>query len=280
MNNSQKVGQHYKLPLNKIYKRYAEGGLRFKKKYNNSKRPLITIITVTKNSEKFLEATIKSVTNQTNKNFEYILIDGGSTDNTLNIIKKYQNKINYWVSEDDKGIYSAFNKGLSLSQGGYIGFVNSDDKLKKKALSILGKYIRQYPDLDFFFGTVKKHWGVLHGYKPWKIFYSWGFYTSHSTGFYIKTESAKKIGYYNLKYKYSSDFDYLYRMIVKFKMKGMAVKKNELFGIFRRGGFSSKVRFIDHVMEDYRIRINNGQNVILILLIFFYKIIKNIKKII
>jgi glycosyltransferase involved in cell wall biosynthesis len=280
MNNSQKVGQHYKLPLNKIYKRYAEGGLRFKKKYNNSKRPLITIITVTKNSEKFLETTIKSVTNQTNKNFEYILIDGGSTDNTLNIIKKYQNKINYWVSEDDKGIYSAFNKGLSLSQGGYIGFVNSDDKLKKKALSILGKYIRQYPDLDFFFGTVKKHWGVLHGYKPWKIFYSWGFYTSHSTGFYIKTESAKKIGYYNLKYKYSSDFDYLYRMIVKFKMKGIAVKKNELFGIFRRGGFSSKVRFIDHVMEDYRIRINNGQNVILILLIFFYKIIKNIKKII
>jgi len=280
MNNSQKVGQHYKLPLNKIYKRYAEGGLRFKKKYNNSKRPLITIITVTKNSEKFLETTIKSVTNQTNKNFEYILIDGGSTDNTLNIIKKYQNKINYWVSEDDKGIYSAFNKGLSLSQGGYIGFVNSDDKLKKKALSILGKYIRQYPDLDFFFGTVKKHWGVLHGYKPWKIFYSWGFYTSHSTGFYIKTESAKKIGYYNLKYKYSSDFDYLYRMIVKFKMKGMAVKKNELFGIFRRGGFSSKVRFIDHVMEDYRIRINNQQNIILILLIFFYKIIKNIKKII
>ena len=280
MNNSQKVGQHYKLPLNKIYKRYAEGGLRFKKKYNNSKRPLITIITVTKNSEKFLETTIKSVTNQTNKNFEYILIDGGSTDNTLNIIKKYQNKINYWVSEDDKGIYSAFNKGLSLSQGGYIGFVNSDDKLKKKALSILGKYIRQYPDLDFFFGTVKKHWGVLHGYKPWKIFYSWGFYTSHSTGFYIKTESAKKIGYYNLKYKYSSDFDYLYRMIVKFKMKGIAVKKNELFGIFRRGGFSSKVRFIDHVMEDYRIRINNQQNIILILLIFFYKIIKNIKKII
>lgn len=280
MNKRYKVGQHYKLPLNKIFKRYSEGGLRFKKKYKNSKRPLITIITVTKNSEKFLEETIKSVINQTNKNFEYILIDGGSTDNTLNIIKKYQNKINYWVSEDDKGIYSAFNKGLSLSQGGYIGFVNSDDKLKKKALSILAKYISQYPDLDFFFGTVKKHWGVLHGYKPWKIFYSWGFYTSHSTGFYIKTESAKKIGYYNLKYKYSSDFDYLYRMIVKFKMKGMAVKKNELFGIFRRGGFSSKVRFIDHVMEDYRIRINNRQNVILILLIFFYKIIKNIKKII
>jgi cellulose synthase/poly-beta-1,6-N-acetylglucosamine synthase-like glycosyltransferase len=280
MNNSHKVGQYYKLPLNKIFKRYSEGGLRLKKKYNNSKQPLITIITVTKNSERFLETTIKSVINQTNKNFEYILIDGGSTDSTLNIIKKYQNRINYWVSEDDKGIYSAFNKGLSLAQGEYIGFVNSDDKLKKKALSILGKYIKQYPDLDFFFGTVKKHWGVLHGYKPWKIFYSWGFYTSHSTGFYIKKKSAKKIGYYNLKYKYSSDFDYLYRMIVKFKMKGMAVKKNELFGIFRRGGFSSKVRFIDHVKEDYKIRSNNGQNIILILLIFFYKIIKNIKKII
>ena len=59
-------------------------------------------------------------------------------------------------------------------------------------------------DTDFFFGAVKKHWGTLYGYKPYKIYWSWGFYSSHSTGFFIKSQAAKKVGLYNLKYKYSS----------------------------------------------------------------------------
>ena len=70
----------------------------------------------------------------------------------------------------------------------------------------------------------KKHWGILYGYKPYKIFWSWGFYSSHSTGF-IKTNSAKKVGLYNLKYKYSADYDYFFRMIVKNKLKGVGTKK-------------------------------------------------------
>ena len=107
----------------------------------------------------------------------------------------------------------------------FIGFVNSDDILLPDALKILAKYINRYPKLDFFFGAVKKALEVLYGYKPWKIKFSWGIYSSHSTGFYIKRSSAKKVGFYNLKYKYSSDYDYLYRMIVKHKMYGEASKK-------------------------------------------------------
>jgi glycosyltransferase involved in cell wall biosynthesis len=273
--NSKNFNTFFKFPRNK-QKRHGEGGLRClnKKKISKKSEPLITIITVLKNSEQYLEATIRSVLNQSYKNFEYILIDGGSKDKSLKIIKKYSNKIDYWISENDKGIYDAFNKGMQLAKGDFIGIVNSDDTLEKDALKILTNYINSNPKIDFVFGSVKKHWGILYGYKPEKIKYSWGFYTSHSTGFYIKRKSAKKVGLYNLKYKYHADYDYFYRMIVKENLKGIGTKKNELFGNFRRGGFSSKIKFRDLFLEDLKVRYNNGQNIFLILIIYSYRLIK------
>ena len=77
------------------------------------------------------------------ENFEYIIIDGGSNDNTLEIINKYSDKIDYWISEDDEGIYDAFNKGMQLARGNLLGMVNSDDTLEENALSILVDYINK-----------------------------------------------------------------------------------------------------------------------------------------
>ncbi len=249
-----------------------------KESRNIKKDPLLSIITVVKNNEKYLEETIKSVLDQSYKNYEYIVIDGESTDRTLDIIKDYGEKIDYWISEKDKGIYDAFNKGLDLALGKYIVFVNSDDLLLPDATKMLNEYDLKYPNIDFLFGSVKKHWGVLYGYKPWKINFTWGFYSSHSTGFYIKRDSAKIIGKYNLKYKYSSDYDYFYRMIKKYRLKGIGTKKNEVFGIFRRGGFSSKINFIDHFFETIKIRLDNRQNKFLVLIIFLAKYLKNFRK--
>lgn len=243
------------------------------------KNPLISIITVSLNSDKTIQRTIDSVKKQTYKNIEYIIIDGGSIDNTLEIIKKNSSNITKWISEKDNGIYDAFNKGLNIFSGDFIGFLNSDDYLYPNAIETLVNYINTYPEKDFFFGSVKKHWGILHGYKPWKIFYSWGFYSSHSSGFYIKKEAAKIVGTYNLKYKYSADYDYFYRMIVKLKLKGVATKKNEVFGVFSRGGFSSKIDFFDHMCECTKIRVDNGQNKFLVLLTFIIKYIFNLKRI-
>lgn len=243
------------------------------------KKPLISIITTVKNGEQHLEECIQSVLNQNYKNIQYIIIDGNSTDKTISIIKKYEKNLFSWESKEDKGIYDGFNRGLKIATGDLIGFINSDDIYCENAFEILVKYYNQYPDTDFIFGSVKKHWGILHGYKPWKIRFSWGFYSSHSTGFFIKKNAADKVGPYNLKYKYSSDYDYFYRMIVKEKLKGVGTKKNEMFGIFRRGGFSSRIKFIDHFFEEISIRIDNGQNKILILLIFIYKFLKHINRI-
>jgi glycosyltransferase involved in cell wall biosynthesis len=245
---------------------------------NCSLSPLITIITVCYNSEKTIAKTIESVIAQKYKNIEFIIIDGKSTDKTMQILDKYKSYVTKIISEKDYGIYDAFNKGLTLCNGDLIGFVNSDDQLTPEATKILVEYYNKYPKKDFFFGAVKKHWAILHGYKPWKIYFSWGFYSSHSTGFFIKKEAAKKIGFYNTKYKYSADYDYFYRMIVKEKLSGIGTKKNELFGIFNRGGFSSKINFYDHMCECTKIRIDNGQNKIVVLLTFIFKFLKNLKR--
>jgi len=272
--------QNKKFNKNLIIKKFnsQSGGKRFKKTKIDKKFPLISIITIVYNNSLHIQKTLNSIFNQKYQNLELIVIDGGSTDNTLNIIKQNNNKIDFWISEKDKGIYDAFNKGMTFCRGDYLGFVNSDDILKPNALKILVKYIRKNPEADFFFGAVKKHWGVLYGYKPWKIHFSWGFYSSHSTGFFIKKNSAEIVGNYNLKYKYSADYDYFFRMIVKNKMKGIATKKEELFGIFNRGGFSSRVKFIDHFKEEIRIRNDNGQSKIILALIIIYKVIKNFRR--
>ena len=245
---------------------------------NLNLKPLISIITVCYNSENTIAKTIESIINQRYKNIEFIVVDGKSEDKTLSIINNYKSKISKIISEKDNGIYDAFNKGLKMASGDLIGFVNADDVLTPEALEILVKYFNNYPNRDFFFGAVKKHWGVLHGYKPWKINFSWGFYSSHSTGFFIKKDAAKIVGTYNTKYKYSADYDYFYRMIVKHKLKGIGTKKNELFGIFARGGFSSRINFFDHLVECTKIRLDNGQNKIIVLITIIFKFITNIKR--
>jgi len=90
-------------------------------------KPKISIITSVYNGEKFLESCIQSVINQTYENIEYIIIDGGSTDGTVDIIKKHEHRLHYWVSEKDSGIYQAWNKGLAAATGEWIAFLGSDD---------------------------------------------------------------------------------------------------------------------------------------------------------
>ncbi len=116
------------------------------------KKPLISIITAVYNGDQNLERTIQSIINQTYYNLEYIIIDGGSTDSTLDIIKKYEDKISYWVSEKDRGIADAFNKGIKVAKGDYINFQGDGDGfINKNVLSNI--FIDINPEEDIFIST-------------------------------------------------------------------------------------------------------------------------------
>ena len=245
-------------------------------------KPFFSIITVVKNDEINIKKTIKSIINQTFKDFEYIIIDGKSSDTTLNKILHFKKKINTIISEKDRGIYFAMNKGAKISNGKVILFVNSGDLLTKNALKIVKKKFNDHKDIGFVFGAVKRHYttGVIykHGINFKKLSYNFDFATSHSTGFFIKKKIFKKIGYFDTNFKISADYNLYLKLIVKMKIKGVATKKNELIGVMKSGGYSSKIKFFDHLKEEIRIRYHNGQNLFFIAMIFANGIIKNLFK--
>jgi glycosyltransferase involved in cell wall biosynthesis len=130
------------------------GGLRTRGiiKQSLEDMPLITVITVVRNGEKTLEETILSVINQTYKNIEYIIVDGASTDNTLDIIRKYEDRVDYWISEPDEGVFDAMNKSISFSRGNYIGFLNSGDYYEVNSVNIIVNAIEMNPGVDVIYG--------------------------------------------------------------------------------------------------------------------------------
>ncbi len=134
--------------------------------------PLVTVITVVLNGEKYLEETILSVINQTYPNVEYIIIDGGSTDGTLDIIRKYEDKIDYWISEKDKGIYNAMNKGIYLTNyDSYMLFLNAGDSLvSNEVLTKIFSNIRR--DVKVIYGGVivcDENGNMLSSLQPFEL---------------------------------------------------------------------------------------------------------------
>ena len=120
---------------------------------NIKELPLITVITVVYNNVKHIEETIQSVINQTYSNIEYIIIDGGSTDGTVDVIKKYADRIVYWVSEPDKGIYDAMNKGICKATGAWIGIMNSGDTFHSKTVLYDVFGVNDFSYYDIIYGN-------------------------------------------------------------------------------------------------------------------------------
>ena len=176
------------------------------------------------------------------------------------------------------------NKGINIAKGNVLLFVNSGDLLTQNALNIIYKLFLKNREIDFVFGTVKRHYTsntlIKSGYNKFRLNYNFDFATSHSTGFFIKLASLNKVGKFNTKYKCSADYDFYYRAIIKKKLKGISTNKNKIIGIMKSGGHSSKFNFFQHLLEESNIRYSNGQNFLLIFIIFFNAIIKfTLKKI-
>ena len=197
-----------------------EGGRRCRgeRKASSLEIPLVSIITVVFNGEKYLEQTILSVINQNYENIEYIIIDGGSTDGTPDIIRKYDNRIDYWVSEPDRGISDAMNKGIQMSSGDIVGIIHSDDFYADP--SVLSKVA------DVFSRSrgIKALYGIQDFLDPvtGNILLTWGrdadpaeikkrMYIPHPTLF-VRREVYAMIGLFRLDYKFAMDYEFAIRL--------------------------------------------------------------------
>lgn len=236
-----------------------------------------SIITTVFNGEETIAKTIESVISQTYNNYEYIIIDAKSEDNTLIEIEKYKKYITKIISEPDKSIYEGMNKGIKVSTGEIIGMINSGDVYSNNALQIINDYFKN-DNLDFMFGTVLKK-KILYKFEPKKIWWSFNFYPAHSGGFFVKKKIHDELGLYDTRYKCSADYDFFYKLIVKSKKTGTITKKEELISTFDLGGYSSKLSLFEHMLEETNIRINNGQSKLIVLVIFILKFFRHFSKI-
>jgi len=192
--------------------------------------PKISIITVVYNGEKFLEETIQSVLNQSYKNIEYIIIDGGSTDGTVEIIKKYEEKLHYWVSEADNGIYDAMNKGIGLCNGELIGIINADDwYLPKSIEKVVEVYKESNTDEVLIHGILDvydKNENYVHsrGGRDIPIMRWMSTPFKHPTCF-VSSKVYKKIGLFDTQYRLAADYDFMLR-VIKYNIKRVFVKES------------------------------------------------------
>ncbi|MEM6845176.1 MAG: glycosyltransferase family 2 protein [Bacteroidota bacterium] len=178
----------------------------------NTNRPLFSIVTVVYNDATNLEKTIQSIISQNFRNYEYIIIDGGSTDATLQVIKKYQKYINYWSSEPDKGIYDAMNKGIAVADGDYLNFLNAGDSFREnQSLQIFADEVSGHFTLDVLYSKSAR---VGFGYE---IFQGgpinekrlhFGMPFCHQTVFF-HSELFSKYGNFDTKYRYAADYAWM-----------------------------------------------------------------------
>ena len=208
----------------------------------------ISIITATYNSGKTIKDTLSSVLNQSYKNYELIIKDGGSNDNTVEICRKYENlfegrlKI---ISEPDKGIYDAMNRGVDNASGDIVGILNSDDfYTSDDILDRIAKEFSADKDLDAIYGDI--HFVSPDNLTKCTRYYSssyfrpsllrFGFMPAHPS-FYVRKEVYDKYGLYDLQFRTSSDFEWIVRLFAKYHIRAKYIKKD--FVTMRTGGEST-----------------------------------------
>lgn len=241
-------------------------------------KPLFSIITVCYNSEETLRRTIQSVYSQKHSNIEYIIIDGNSSDNTLEIVKEYESKFENklkWISEDDEGIYDAMNKGIEKANGEIIGIINSDDWYMKDALETVYKYYLMYPEADVFYGNIYK---TLDGDKllgeGYICFSELSSLRLNHPAMFVKKDTYNIVGKYRQKFNIGADRDFVIRAL---KNDITFVKINKVISNFSLEGISndySKLEILrDRINEEKKILDENSIGFVVKYKILFKKFI-------
>lgn len=196
--------------------------------------PFFTVITVAKNARATIEETIKSVLDQNFQDYEYIVIDGGSSDGTSEIIDKYKNQVDLIISEPDAGIYDAMNKGIALASGIWICIINSDDSLLPDSLGKV--YLRanetEIPDV-IYGGVLTQSQRIFHFIHHTELEKRMIFHPAT----FISKSSYLRFGTFNLSYSIAADYDLCLRI---FLGGGKFVALREPLAVYRTGGYSER----------------------------------------
>lgn len=248
---------------------------------------LISLITVTYNRAHTIKGAIEGVLRQRNKNYEYIIVDGASKDNTLEILKEYEPKFEgrmRWVSEPDKGLYDAINKGLKMAIGDVVGIINSDDFFHRDDVFDLVTQAFNDKQTDAIYGDerVVDETGKPIYYDSSKYFRTWmyriGLMPGHES-FYAKKSLFEKYGYYKTDYKITADFELMLRFAYIHRVKMKYIHEDLLS--FRTGGISTQLsqKMLLH-KEQVRACKENGLFCIqpMIWLKYFFKIAQYLNK--
>jgi len=220
----------------------AQGGLRTRgvRRLLSPDTPLVTVVTVVFNGEKHLEEAIQSVIGQDHENIEYIIVDGGSTDSSLDIIRRYEDRIDFWVSEPDAGIYDAMNKGIALASGELIGLLNADDRYEQGAIkAVVGAYLKTLGDYNIAiagkWNLLFEEMGLVITASPSLRFWM-GMPISHQAIF-IPKKVYEMAGAYDIAYKFAADLD----MVVRLYLRGIRfVFLDQVLVSFRTSGASGR----------------------------------------
>lgn len=201
--------------------------------------PVLSVITINYNNAKGLQKTMESVLAQTFIDFEYIVIDGNSSDESKQIIEQYQSRLGYWVSEKDTGIYNAMNKGIKQAKGEYLLFLNSGDTLADN--SVLAKVFQRKQAADIIYGNmlIEKPDGTKQlGFMPESITFKQMVLDTlwHPVSF-IRKDLFDKYGFYNEDYKIVGDYDFFFKVIVKNKVNTKHI--GETIAVYNLNGLSS-----------------------------------------
>ena len=224
--------------------------------YNNYK---ISVVTVCYNSEKTIAHTINSVINQDYNNLEYIIVDGKSTDRTIEIINQYKHKIDIIISEKDLGLYDAINKGIKIASGDIVGIINSDDLFNgNNVITKINHSFNLQDDIEIvysdviFFDAFKKKTLRYYSSKFFRPFlFRFGFQPAHPT-FYAKKYLFDKYGNYNIKYRIASDFDLMLRFLYVHKIKFIYIKDvwvKMLIGGVSTSGINSVIKINNEILD-------------------------------
>lgn len=245
------IDDYLKTPAHALRQSGGTGAV-YRNKYD-SNQPLVTVVTIVKNRKETLAQTISSVLSQSYPNVEYIIVDGASTDGTLEIIKQFDEKIDLWISEPDSGTSDAFNKAVSMAQGNFVFWLSSDDWIDQDFIKTA---VAAFLDsgADFVYGNMvmyknKKAVAICKGKQDYKKALMSGYPRFNFVTMVVKKECFQAAGLIDTAYKFFSDYEWTLRVHLNGK-KGIY---NDSLIVHRRVGGIGESYSLESMLEHWKL---------------------------